>query len=64
MTNIDTALLEIAKKFFHLTTLEEQNCSDDFREVAVWNMAEALKVACEAGKTPSENVGGWKDPTL
>jgi len=48
MTN--EAMLEIAKKHFHVETLTEQKSGADFHEVAVWSIVSALQAAYEAGK--------------
>ena len=46
----DEALLAIAKKHFHVETLETQKSGADFHEVAVWSIVSALQAAFEAGK--------------
>lgn len=43
-------LSEIAKQILYINTLDTQNSdSDDFHEVAVWNIKEALLKAYELG---------------
>ena len=49
-------LLNIAKKRFYVETLETQNSdSEDFHDVAVWNMKEALEEAYKAGYEAAKN---------
>lgn len=49
-TKLDAVILEIAKKHFHVDTLQEQKSGADFHEVAVWSIEAALRAAYEAGK--------------
>lgn len=46
---MDYDILDIAKKYFHIGTLETQNSGLDFHEIAVWNMKEALNKAFQLG---------------
>ena len=47
----DTELLEIARRQFHLETLETRNRDRlDFHDVAVWAIRAALEEAFEAGR--------------
>ncbi|MBS1055147.1 hypothetical protein JK201_16820 [Gluconobacter kondonii] len=44
-TNPETEaqILEIAKRFFHVTTFEEQKSGADFHEVGIWTISQALE---------------------
>ena len=50
-----TALLDIANKVLGLHTLETQNTDEDFHEVAVWLLREALSQAYEAGRRAAKD---------
>jgi septum formation topological specificity factor MinE len=45
----DEEILDIAKKYFFIETLDTSNSSSDFHEIAVWNIKEALNNAYELG---------------
>lgn len=56
-------LLAIARRL-GFDTLETRNSDRlDFREVAVWQIREALLAAYEAGKAAREDQGQLPDPT-
>lgn len=57
-TKIDTLIAEIARRHLHITTLETQNTGDDFHEVAVWTIEQALRAAFEAGRKAGVAEGG------
>jgi hypothetical protein len=48
----DAAILAIAKRdlLFEIDTFEPRRSGDDFREVAVWMVEQALAAAFEAGR--------------
>ena len=48
----DAAILAIAKRdlLFEIDSFEPRRSGDDFREVAVWMVEEALAAAYEAGR--------------
>ena len=48
---MDAELLEIAKKFLHLGTLDTRKSDSlDFSDQAVWSIKTALEAAYQAGK--------------
>ena len=49
-TKIDTLIAEIARRHLGVANLETQNTGDDFHEVAVWTIEQALRAAFEAGR--------------
>lgn len=47
---ITEMITDIAQRFLRINTLETQNGSVDFHEVAVWELKEALRHAYYTGK--------------
>jgi hypothetical protein len=48
--NIDNILEQIAAQFFDIDTLKTQNSGEDFHEVAVWEIKQALEEAYKLGR--------------
>lgn len=50
MKKLEAILTQIAERHLDISSLETQNSDrQDFHEVAVWNLKEALQAAYEAG---------------
>lgn len=50
MKKVEAILVQIAERHLDISSLETQNSDrQDFHEVAVWNLKEALQAAYEAG---------------
>lgn len=57
MTTKFETLEEIARQQLGIPTLETRNSdSDDFHEVAVWGLLNALGAAYEAGRRSARNI--------
>lgn len=59
-TKIDTLIAEIARRHLGVANLETQNTGDDFHEVAVWTIEQALRAAFEAGRKAGAAEGGTR----
>lgn len=55
MADLDDKLTEIVKKNFTFNSLETKNSSEDFQEVAIWQIEQALKEAVLLGMDIERN---------
>lgn len=56
-TKKEETLLDIAQRILRVETLETRNSdSQDFHDIAVWTLREALEAAFEAGKAAARSA--------